>query len=149
LLDNLTMHKPNLSLANIQDVIDICCLKNLIDERGLNSPVFEGGANFSGGEKQRIELARVLLQNTPIIMLDEPTASLDPATEMQIIHNLRKLDKTIIFIAHRLESIKHCDTILVLENNSLIEQGTHDYLIKQQNNYYRMYTQQGLNVKNI
>jgi ABC-type multidrug transport system fused ATPase/permease subunit len=89
----------------------------------LAGKVEENGNNFSGGEKQRIDIARALIQNTHAIVLDEATSALDIKTEMRLITNLRKINKTIIFVAHRLSTIQHCDQILVMENGLIVEGG--------------------------
>jgi ATP-binding cassette subfamily B protein len=104
--------------------------------------ISEQGVNFSGGERQRLAIARALYRNPGILILDEATSNLDPASENQI---RRVLDwysnqgKTIIIIAHRLSTIKSCDTILVLQNGVLAECGTHETLLAAQNVYARLW----------
>lgn len=136
--DNLTLWKEGIPLDQIQKAIQIACLDDLIAKRGLYGKVEENGYNFSGGEKQRIDLARALIQNTPIIILDEATSALDIETEKQIISNLRRLNKTIIYVAHRLSAIRHCDTIFVLEQGKIIEMGSHHSLINKKNHYFTL-----------
>ena len=135
--ENLTMWR-DLNYEKLCHVIEICCLTDLVLKRGLYASVNEHGANFSGGEKQRIEIARALLQDTPILILDEATSALDTETEAILISNLRKTNKTIIFVAHRLTTIQHCDQIVLLDNGKILEHGTHHELLKNQHNYYSL-----------
>jgi ABC-type multidrug transport system fused ATPase/permease subunit len=97
------------------------CIDDLVAERGLYASVEEGGKNFSGGEKQRIDIARALLQDTPILILDEATSALDNETQSRLISNLRATNKTIIFVAHRLSSINHCDQLFLLKDGQIIK----------------------------
>jgi len=138
ILENLTLWQDNIGLERIYEAIRLACLDELIIKRGLYSQVEEGGKNFSGGERQRIDIARALIQNTPILLLDEATAALDYQTELTLINNLRTLNKTIIFVAHRLNSIQHCNQIIVLKNGKIVEHGDHHTLLSQKNYYYEL-----------
>lgn len=111
---------------------------------GYNTMVGENGATLSGGEQQRISIARAILKDAPIILLDEATASLDPENEIFIQNAISELlkDKTIIVIAHRLKTLKNADKIVVLDNGEIVEQGPHDDLIKNRNLYYKMWNTQ-------
>lgn len=106
-------------------------------EAGYQTVVEEGGSSLSGGEKQRISIARAILKDAPIILLDEATASVDPENEKYIQQAINELvkDKTLIVIAHRLSTIKNADQILVLEAGRLIQQGKHSELIKEAGKY--------------
>lgn len=108
---------------------------------GYDTVVGEGGGTLSGGEKQRISIARAILKNAPIIILDEATASIDPENEHLIQQAISELTrgKTIITIAHRLATIRNADQILVVEDGRIEESGTHDELVKQ-NGVYRRFT---------
>ncbi|WP_304412966.1 ATP-binding cassette domain-containing protein [Dorea sp. AGR2135] len=96
----------------------------------LQTELTSDGTELSGGQKQRIALARALLTKSPILILDEATSSLDVLTEKKIIDNLLALDKTILFIAHRLTIAERADRVIVLDKGQLIEDGTHETLLK-------------------
>ena len=91
----------------------------------------EGGASHSGGERQRISIARAMLKDAPIIIFDEATANIDPENEDKLKEAIESLisNKTVIMIAHRLKTIRNADQILVLDNGDIVERGTHDELI--------------------
>jgi ABC-type bacteriocin/lantibiotic exporter with double-glycine peptidase domain len=134
--NNLTLWQDDIPLREINAAIHDACLDELIEIRGLHGKVEEGGSNFSGGERQRIEIARALLQKSSILILDEATSALDVQTEKKIICNLKNRPLTIIFVAHRLSTIQHCDQIILLERGQIVEQGTHDNLILNRAHYY-------------
>ena len=104
---------------------------------GYETVVGEGGATLSGGEKQRIAIARAIMKNAPIIILDEATANVDPENEKELteaIENLTK-EKTIIMIAHRLKTVRHADQIVVIDKGKIVQQGRHDELMQQDGIY--------------
>lgn len=105
--------------------------------------VGEGGSTLSGGEKQRISIARAILKDAPIVLLDEATASLDADNELEIRKAIKKLtlNKTVIVIAHRLNTIKDADQIIVLNEGYIEEKGSHIELIKNKKRYYNMYVE--------
>ena len=105
----------------------------------------ENGASVSGGQKQRLAIARALYKNPEILLLDEATSSLDPESESYVqstIDQLKSEDKTIIVIAHRLSTVMEADKIVVLENGTLIEEGTHFDLYEKQGKYFQMWQKQ-------
>lgn len=106
---------------------------------GYDTIVGEGGASLSGGERQRISIARALLKDAPIVVLDEATASIDLENEQLIQQALTELtrEKTVVVIAHRLATIEHADQILVVEDGTVIQRGTHEELLAQEGVYRR------------
>ena len=99
----------------------------------------EGGSTLSGGEKQRISIARAILKDAPIIILDEATSSVDPENQHALLTAINELTcgKTLIIIAHRLSTIKDADQIIVLDNGHVVQQGTHETLLQQDGIYRR------------
>ena len=110
--------------------------------KGYDTKVGEGGATLSGGEKQRIAIARALLKDAPIIILDEATSSLDAGNEMAVQSAINRLvkNRTIIVIAHKLKTIRNADSIIVLDEGRVVEQGTHDTLITNDGLYKKLFT---------
>ncbi|MGP1454875.1 MAG: ATP-binding cassette domain-containing protein [Treponema sp.] len=107
---------------------------------GFDTVIGEGGASLSGREAQRISIARSILKDAPLIILDEATASIDADNEQAIQKALSELcrGKTVLVIAHRLETIREADRIFVIDNGEIQEQGTHETLVKERGLYYRM-----------
>jgi len=106
---------------------------------GYNSLLGEQGVNLSGGQRQRIAIARALYRNPEILILDEATSNLDQLSELKVQATLewfKSKGKTVILIAHRLNTIKNCDEILVLKEGKLVEQGTHNTLSNNNESYY-------------
>ena len=116
---------------------------SVLDE-GYQSMVGERGVKLSGGQRQRIAIARAMLKSAPILILDEATSALDSVTEKYIQDALHQLmqSKTTIVIAHRLSTLAEMDRILVFDNGKIIEDGTHDVLLKQKGHYARMWKMQ-------
>ena len=113
-------------------------IKNL--PMGYKTVISEMGSNLSGGQRQRIHIARILLQNPKILIMDEATSALDNLSQTLVFDTLnRKMSCTKVIIAHRLETILNADKIIVLNNGEIIEQGTHDYLIRKKGFYYNLY----------
>ena len=115
-------------------------IKNLPD--GYDTLVGEGGVYLSGGEQQRIGIARVILKNTPIVIMDEATSYADPENEGKILQGLARLikNKTVIIIAHRLSTITNADQIIVVDNGKIVEQGTHEKLVENKGLYEKMWS---------
>ena len=111
---------------------------------GYETTVGERGLKLSGGEKQRVGIARTLLKNPPILLLDEATSALDTETEKEIRHALNNASegRSVLAIAHRLSTIAHADRIIVLEKGSIIEMGNHENLLLKKGRYYSLWTKQ-------
>ena len=129
--ENLTMWDDSLPDARMVEAAKDACLHVDIAARpnGYHYVMEPGGRNFSGGECQRLEIARALIKHPAILVLDEATSALDAKTESRVIENLRRRGCTTIFIAHRLSAIRDCDEILVLEQGRVVERGSHHQLM--------------------
>ncbi|HEU5281262.1 MAG TPA: cysteine peptidase family C39 domain-containing protein [Gammaproteobacteria bacterium] len=138
LLQNISLWNDQVAMESVHRLLKHVCLEGFIQARGLLLPLNANSSNISGGEKQRLALARALIQNTPLLILDEATSSLDEATESNIIHYLKTVNKTVIHIAHRLSTIKHCEQIHVLDQGEVIESGTYAELIAKNGHFYRL-----------
>ena len=106
--------------------------------------MWDDGIDLSGGEKQKLLLARALYKNTPIVLLDEPTAALDPLSEKKMYETYDKVmkAKSTVFISHRLASTRFCDRILLLEGGKVLEEGSHDELLLRKGKYYELFETQ-------
>ena len=146
--DNLLFVKPNATDEEINDVLQKAACGNLLKraENGVNTTIGEGGIKVSGGEKQRLSIARALLRNPRLLIFDEATSALDSITEEEITQTIRnissKKDQITVLIAHRLSTIMHADKIFVLEQGKIIEQGKHQDLLNEKGLYYAMWRQQ-------
>lgn len=140
------------SLPNTQRVLDLCNqlgITKFVEKlpNGFETYVGENGALLSGGQKQRLAISRALYKNPEILLMDEATSALDTSSEEIVkttIANLRSSGKTVIVIAHRLSTIANADTILVLEDGKIVEQGTHGDLLSRKRNYYTLWSKQSL-----
>ncbi|MEW9124362.1 MAG: ATP-binding cassette domain-containing protein, partial [Thermotaleaceae bacterium] len=134
--ENISLWQQEIDEASlIQAAKNACIHGDIIWRGGYEHRMLEDGQDFSGGQRQRMEIARVLLQDPSVIILDEATSALDPATELEIDKNLRRLGYTCIIVAHRLSTIRDCDEIIVLEKGKIAQRGNHDSLLEQEGLY--------------
>ena len=146
--DNLLFVKPTATDQEIEDVLNQAACQNLLKraENGVNTTIGEGGIKISGGEKQRLSIARALLRNPRLLIFDEATSALDSITEEEITQTIRnissKKDRITVLVAHRLSTIMHADKIVVLEQGKIIEQGKHTELLIEKGLYFAMWRQQ-------
>lgn len=139
LRDNLLLAAPQATDEALADVLTRTGLEKLLDDSGLNAWLGEGGRQLSGGELRRLAIARALLHDAPLVLLDEPTEGLDAATESQILELLEEVmqKKTVLMVTHRLRGLSRFDQIIVMDNGQIIEQGNHAALMAKQGRYYQ------------
>lgn len=139
LRDNLLLAAPGTSDDLLGAILEKVGLHKLLEDEGLNSWLGEGGRQLSGGELRRLAIARALLHDAPLMLLDEPTEGLDATTERQILDLLQKemQGKTVLMVTHRLRGLVDFDQIIVMDNGQIIEQGSHAELLAKQGRYYQ------------
>ena len=146
--ENLLFVNPTATEDTLKEVLQKASCSNLISraEKGLDTLIGEGGLKLSGGEKQRLSIARALLRNPHLLIFDEATSALDSITEEEITHTIKDIssakEQISILIAHRLSTIMHADRIYVLEKGEVVETGTHEKLIEEKGLYFAMWRQQ-------
>jgi ABC-type multidrug transport system fused ATPase/permease subunit len=141
LLENIRLGNPNATDEEVKAAARAAQCEEFISKlpQGYDTPAGEAGKRLSGGEKQRIAIARMMLKNAPIIILDETTASIDPENEDKLQRSIAALTKgkTLLVIAHRLSTVQNADQILVVDDGRIAHHGTHDQLVKQEGLYRR------------
>jgi len=146
-IDNIAVGEFDPDMEKILTICKKLGILSFIEDlpNGFETHLGENGATLSGGQKQRIAIARALYKEPEILILDEATSSLDSASEQYVqdtVNYLREQDKTVILIAHRLSTVFMADKICVLEKGKLVEEGTHEELVEQQNNYWKLWQNQ-------
>jgi len=146
--ENLLFVNPSATVEDVMDALNKAACQNLLSraEKGLDTMIGEGGLKLSGGEKQRLSIARALLRKPKLLLFDEATSALDSLTEEEITDTIRDIslegNQITILIAHRLSTIMHADRIYVLEKGDVVETGTHEKLLQEKGLYFAMWRQQ-------
>lgn len=146
--ENLMFVNPEATEEDLQDVLRKAACQNLLEraEKGLDTTIGEGGLKLSGGEKQRLSIARALLRKPNVLLFDEATSALDSLTEEEITDTIRSIslqgNQITILIAHRLSTVMHAERIYVLEKGDVVETGNHNKLLEEKGLYFAMWRQQ-------
>ena len=139
--NNIRFGQPDARMEDVINAAQKACCHDFIMElpAGYDTIIGENGASLSGGEKQRISIARAIMKDAPVIILDEATANVDPENEKELIEAIQALtkEKTVLMIAHRLKTVRNADQIFVIDKGRIIQRGTHDELVKQDGIYRR------------
>jgi ATP-binding cassette subfamily B protein len=143
--DNIKLANPNLNDQDIWNLLHICEIAIEIEAlpEKLDTLVGEKGVNFSGGQKQRLALARGLAANPSLLLLDDPLSAIDIHTEEKIVGNLSKLPLTIILVSHRLNVLKNCQYLIVLNGNTIEASGSHTELSRSSATFQKLANLQG------
>ena len=146
--ENITMGNPGISEERMREVARICHIANFIEKlpQGYDTVIAENGEGFSQGQKQLLCIARVMMSNPSMLILDEATSSIDTRTELKIQEAFNKLmeGRTSFIVAHRLSTIRNADVILVMKAGHIIEKGNHEELMAAKGFYYTLYESQFL-----
>ena len=144
--DNIALTAPESRSEDVVAAAQIACAHECIMDLpdGYSSDVGERGAGLSGGQRQRVAIARTLLSRPKLVIMDEATSALDYENERRISENLREQlhDCTVLYITHRLTTVKRADQIVMMHQGAVVEQGSHDELMEARGRYYALYRQQ-------
>jgi ABC transporter, permease/ATP-binding protein len=139
--NNIRFGEPDAPMERVIGAAKKACCHEFISAlpNGYDTVIGERGASLSGGERQRISIARAIMKNSPVIILDEATANVDPENEQELMAAIKELtkEKTVIMIAHRLKTVRNADQIIVIDKGCIAEQGKHDELVKKGGIYAR------------
>lgn len=152
-LNNLVLDQKNVDMDTVKEICKKVGIWDLINKQpeGINTIIGERGMKLSGGEKQRLAIARGLIRNSKILILDESTSALDNISQANLLNQIRPMitNKTVLIIAHRLSTITSADEIWVMENGKIMEHGTHEYLMEQRGIYCHLLEQENFNKNQI
>jgi ATP-binding cassette subfamily B protein len=150
--DNIRYVAPEADDSAINQAIEIACMDEYVHDlpQGLDTVLSDRGGKLSTGQRQRLSIARAVVRNTPILILDEPTAALDAVTEQQVMKNLSMWgrDRIIFLITHRISTIRRADNILYLDQGKILENGTHEELMRNENGKYKAFVEAESNLTN-
>jgi ABC-type bacteriocin/lantibiotic exporter with double-glycine peptidase domain len=137
LKENIVFHNPDMSMEDVTRATSIAAIHDDITQMPMayETRIDEGGCSLSGGQRQRIAIARAVAHRPQLLLLDEATSHLDVVTESIVDRNLDELPCTRVVIAHRLSTVRNADLIVVMDNGSVVEQGTHDELLARNGHY--------------
>ena len=143
--ENITLFDDSVLQSDVvRAAQDACIHEDILQiDGGYEAKVAEGGLNFSGGQRQRLEIARALATNPSLLVLDEATSALDPVTEQKVLENIRHRGCSCVIVAHRLSTIRDCDEIIVLERGQIMERGRHEDMMKHEGPYRRLIEERG------
>ena len=138
--DNITLFDSTVDTADVRNAARAAAIDDEIEARpgGYDALVADGGRNVSGGQRQRLEIARVMVRRPDIVVLDEATSALDPVVEETVMASLLESGCGLLVIAHRLSTVRDCDEIIVMDHGAVVERGTHDELLARDGAYARL-----------